>query len=163
MSDNKSQITKDPSLYHLPPQNTEAEESILSSILIDNNTLLDVMEILSPDDFYRSSHQKIFAGITELFSQNEPADLVTLNNLLEEKNQLEEIGGAAYLAQIIDTAPLAVNAQHYARIVHDKAALRRMIEKTNAISQRCFKDQGDVDEIIDFAESAIFEIGQKKK
>ena len=162
MSDNKSQITKDPSLYHLPPQNTEAEESILSSILIDNNTLLDVMEILSPDDFYRSSHQKIFAGITELFSQNEPADLVTLNNLLEEKNQLEEIGGAAYLAQIIDTAPLAVNAQHYARIVHDKAALRRMIEKTNAISQRCFKDQGDVDEIIDFAESAIFEIAQKK-
>ncbi len=162
MSNNKSQITKDPSLYHLPPQNIEAEESILSSILIDNSTLLDVMEILSPDDFYRSSHQNIFAGIAELFSKNEPADLVTLTNLLREKNQLEEIGGAAYLAQIIDTAPLAVNAQHYARIVHDKAALRRMIEKANAISQRCFKDQGDVDEIIDFAESAIFEIARKK-
>jgi len=162
MSNNKSQIAKDPSLYHLPPQNIEAEESILSSILIDNSTLLDVMEILSPEDFYRSSHQNIFAGIAELFSKNEPADLVTLTNLLREKNQLEEIGGAAYLAQIIDTAPLAVNAQHYARIVHDKAALRRMIEKANAISQRCFKDQGDVDEIIDFAESAIFEIARKK-
>ncbi|HEA69699.1 MAG TPA: replicative DNA helicase, partial [Desulfobacterales bacterium] len=162
MSNNESQITKDPSLYHLPPQNIEAEESILSSILIDNSTLLDVMEILSPEDFYRSSHQNIFAGIAELFSKNEPADLVTLTNLLREKNQLEEIGGAAYLAQIIDTAPLAVNAQHYARIVHDKAALRRMIEKANAISQRCFKDQGDVDEIIDFAESAIFEIARKK-
>ncbi|MEE8416229.1 MAG: replicative DNA helicase, partial [Desulfobacterales bacterium] len=128
----------------------------------DNSTLLDVMEILSPEDFYRSSHQNIFAGIAELFSKNEPADLVTLTNLLREKKQLEEIGGAAYLAQIIDTAPLAVNAQHYARIVHDKAALRRMIEKANAISQRCFKDQGDVDEIIDFAESAIFEIARKK-
>ena len=162
MSDNASQITKDPSLYHLPPQNIEAEESILSSILIDNSTLLDVLEILSPEDFYRSSHQNIFAGITELFSNNEPADLVTLTNLLGEKNQLEGIGGAAYLAQIIDTAPLAVNAQHYARIVHDKAALRRMIEKANAISNRCFKDQGDVDEIIDFAESAIFEVVRKK-
>ncbi len=162
MSNNKSQITKDPSLYHLPPQNIEAEESILSSILIDNSTLLDVVEILSPEDFYRSSHQKIFSGITELFSKNEPADLVTLTNLLREKNQLEEIGGAAYLAQIIDTAPFAVNAQHYARIVHDKAALRRLIEKANAISNRCFKDQGDVDEIIDFAESAVFEIAQKK-
>jgi len=162
MSNNESQITKDPSLYNLPPQNIEAEESILSSILIDNSTLLDVMEILSPEDFYRSSHQNIFAGIAELFSKNEPADLVTLTNLLREKKQLEEIGGAAYLAQIIDTAPLAVNAQHYARIVHDKAALRRMIEKANAISQRCFKDQGDVDEIIDFAESAIFEIARKK-
>ncbi|MFQ5484398.1 MAG: replicative DNA helicase [Desulfobacterales bacterium] len=162
MSDNKTQIIKDPSLYHLPPQNIEAEESILSSILIDNSTLLDVVEILSPEDFYRSSHQNIFAGIIELFSKNEPADLVTLTNLLRAKNQLEEIGGAAYLAQIIDTTPLAVNAPHYARIVHDKASLRRLIEKANAISNRCFKDQGDVDEIIDFAESAVFEVAQKK-
>jgi len=153
---------KDPSLYHLPPHNLEAEESILSAILIDNNILLDVLEILSPEDFYKSAHQKIFFSITELFTRNEPTDLVTLTNILREKNKLEEIGGATYLARLVDTVPLAINAQHYAKIVHDKASLRRLIEKSNAITKRCLEDQGDVDNVIDFAESSIFEISEHK-
>jgi len=156
------QIKKDPSLQYLPPQNLEAEESILSSILIDNNTLFEVLEILSPDDFYRSVHQKIFTGISELFFRNEPIDLVTLTNILRERDWLESIGGAAYLANLVDTAPLAVNAQHYAKIIHDKACLRRLIEKTNTIAKRCFEDRGDVENIIDFAESSIFEISENK-
>ncbi|MFC1488257.1 replicative DNA helicase [Thermodesulfobacteriota bacterium] len=153
---------KDPSLYHLPPHNLEAEESILSAILIDNNILLDVLEILSPEDFYKSAHQKIFFSITELFTRNEPTDLVTLTNILREKNKLEEIGGATYLVRLVDTVPLAINAQHYAKIVHDKASLRRLIEKSNAITRRCLEDQGDVDNVIDFAESSIFEISEHK-
>jgi len=153
---------KDPSLYHLPPHNLEAEESILSAILIDNSILLDVLEILSPEDFYKSAHQKIFLSITELFSRNEPTDLVTLTNILREKNQLEEIGGATYLPRLVDTVPLAINAQHYAKIVHEKASLRRLIEKSNAITKRCLEDQGDVDNVIDFAESSIFEISEHK-
>ena len=153
---------KDPSLYHLPPHNLDAEESILSAILIDNSILLDVLEILSPEDFYKSAHQKIFLSITELFSRNEPIDLVTLTNILRERNRLEDIGGATHLARLVDTVPLAINAQHYAKIVHDKASLRRLIEKSNAITKRCLEDQGDVDNVIDFAESSIFEISEHK-
>lgn len=162
MADSQTHIRKDPSLYNLPPQNLEAEESLLSAVLIDNNTLLDVLEILSPDDFYRTAHQKIFSGISDLFSRNEPADLVTLTNILRERNQLEDIGGATYLARLVDTVPLAVNAQYYAKIIHDKASLRRLIEKANFISRKCFEDQGDVDDVIDYAESAIFEISEQK-
>ena len=75
---------------------------------------------------------------------------------------MDEIGGATYLAKLVDTVPLAVNAQHYARIVHDKACLRRLIENANAITKRCFEDRGDVDDIIDFAETSIFEISEHK-
>ena len=153
---------KDPYLYNLPPQSLEAEESILSAILVDNDTLLEVLEILSPEDFYRSAHQKIFSAISELFSKNEPVDLVTLTNILREHDRLEEIGGAAYLANLVDTVPLAVNAQYYAKIVYDKACLRRLIEKSNSIAKRCFEDRGDVDDVIDFAESSIFEISENK-
>lgn len=154
----------DPSLTHLPPQNTEAEASILSAILIDDSILLDVLELLSPEDFYKSTHKYIFAAMSELFARNEPVDLVTLTNLLREQKQLEKIGGATYLASLVDSVPLAVNAQHYARIIRDKAALRLLIKKSNDITKRCFEDGGDVDGVIDFAESAIFEIsGEKNK
>jgi replicative DNA helicase len=162
MADSQLQTNKDPSLYHLPPQNLEAEESILSAILLDNDTLIEVIEILSPEDFYRTAHQKIFAAIAELFIRNEPVDLVTLTNILREQDRLEEIGGATYLANLVDTVPLAVNAQHYAKIVHDKACLRRLIEKSNAIARQCFEDRGNVDNVIDFAESSIFEISENK-
>jgi replicative DNA helicase len=162
MADKKLKTGKDPYLYHLPPQSLEAEESILSAILVDNNTLLEILEILSPEDFYRSAHQKIFSAISELFSRNEPVDLVTLTNILREHDRLEEAGGAAYLANLVDTVPLAVNAQYYAKIVYDKACLRRLIEKTNSIAKRCFEDRGDVDNVIDFAESSIFEISENK-
>ena len=149
-------------MANLPPQNLEAEESILSAVLIDNDTLLDVLEVLTPEDFYKSAHQKIFAAVAQLFSRSEPVDLVTLSNILRAQNRLEEIGGATYLARLVDTVPLAVNAQHYAKIVHDKACLRRLIEKSNKIARRCFEDSDDVDNIIDFAESAIFEISENK-
>ncbi len=153
---------QDPTLHKLPPQSIEAEESILSSILIDNSTLYDVVEILVPEDFYRTAHQKIFSGMTDLFAKSEPVDLVTLANHLKEKGRLEEVGGAAYLANLIDTIPMAVNAQHYARIIRDKSSLRRLIEKANIIVNRCFEDQGDVDEVINYAEKSIFEISENK-
>jgi replicative DNA helicase len=152
----------DPGQYNLPPQNIAAEESIISAILVDNNTLLDVIEILTPQDFYRTAHQKIYAAIIDLFDKAEPIDLVTLANKLKEKGQLEEIGSASYLARLVDTVPLAVNAQHYAKIVHDKATLRRLIEKANAIVKRCFDERGNADDVIDFAEAAVFEISEKK-
>ena len=162
MADQQLQNQKDPSLYRLPPQSIEAEESLLSAILVDNNTLLDVVEILSADDFYRTAHQKIFAAIIDLFDKGEPVDLVTLANNLKERDQLDAVGGATYLARLVDAVPLAVNAQHYAKIIADKSSLRRLIEKTNAITKRCYDERGKVDDIIDFAESSVFEISERK-
>lgn len=163
MSQNPAKTAvKDPTLQKLPPHSIEAEESILSALLLDNSTLLDILEILAPENFYRTAHQKIFAAISELFAKAEPVDLVTLTNILRDKNQLEEIGGAAYLARIVDTVPSAINVQHYARIVRDKSSLRRLIAKANDITQHCYEDGGDLDEVLDFAESAVFEISEDK-
>ena len=149
-------------LGKLPPQNTDAEEALLSAILIDNSIINDVVEILSDEDFYRSKHQVIFRSIVELFENNEPVDLVTLTNQLKKSDKLEEIGGASFLSKLIDEVPLAVNARHYAKIIHDKASLRELIKNGYAIIKRSLKEAEDVENIIDFAESCIFKISEKK-
>jgi replicative DNA helicase len=94
-----------------------SKQSLISAILIDNNVLDEVADIIESEDFYATAHQKIYAGILELTAQGKPADLVTLVNLLRNKNQLDSIGGAAYLSKIVDFVPLAVNAGHYAGII----------------------------------------------
>jgi len=161
MAEKSPQTTKDSERLEVPPQNIEAEESVLSRILVESKALLDVVEILAPADFYRTSHQKIFAAMTDLFNRNEPIDAVTVANHLKESGQLEQVGGAAYLARLLDVPP-AVDAPHYAGIIHDKAVLRRLIEKSNAIAKRCFLEQGNADDIVDFAEASIFEVTDKK-
>ena len=153
---------KDPSLYHVPPQNLEAEESILSAILINNNALLDVIGVLRDEDFYKPGHRKIFSAVCELFNRNDPVDLVTLANILKQRGDIEEIGGAAYLASLVDSVPLAVNCRHYAQIVHEKACLRLLIEKSQDIVKRCLEDRERAEDIIDFAENEIFKIAENK-
>ena len=153
--------------YKLPPQNIEAEESLLSAILLDNSTLIDIVEILSPEDFYSTSHRKIYEAVVDLFAKNEPVDLITLANRLTEKGIIEEVGdkdhrGIIYLSWLTDAAPAAVNAPHYAKIVRDRACLRRLIQKAGEITRRCYEAQGDVDDVINFAESSIFEISEDK-
>lgn len=160
MPDSPYPAPQDPALHRLPPQSIEAEESILSAILIDNDTLIDILEILCADDFYKTAHAIIFSAIESLYAKSEPVDLVTLSNILRERNELEKIGGAAYLARLVDAVPVAVNAHHYARIIHDKAILRRLIERSNTISRRCFEDRGEVTSVIEFAQSAIFELSE---
>ncbi len=153
----------DPLLNKIPPHDIDAEESLLSAIFIDNNNLLDVVDILIPEDFYKTAHQKIFRAIIELFSKSEPSDLVTIATKLKEKHELEEIGGAAFLASIADSAPMAVNAVHYAKIIKEKACLRALITSSSAIIEKCLKDQGDFENIVDFAESSIFRITEAKQ
>ncbi|MGM0453527.1 MAG: replicative DNA helicase [Thermodesulfobacteriota bacterium] len=162
MSSAGLQVNKDPSFQKLPPQSIEAEESLISAVLLDNSTLLDILEVVSPDDFYKSAHQKIFAAITDLFSEDEPVDLVTLAERLKKDNQLESVGGAVYLAKIVDTAPVPANAKNYATIVRDKATLRRMITTANDIVQRCYEQTGNIDEVIDNAESSLLAIAEQK-
>lgn len=157
-----SKAAADPSFQKLPPQSIEAEESIISAALLDNNVLLDILETVSPDDFYKPAHQKIFAAILALFSDGEPVDLVTLAERLKQDNHLESVGGAVFLAKIVDTAPVPANAKHYAKIIHEKASLRRMIGTANEIVTRCYEESGDVEEVIDYAESMLFDIAEQK-
>jgi replicative DNA helicase len=162
MTNRRAEKKTDTPAVMLPPQNVEAEESLLSAVLIDNTLLLEIIEMVSPEDFYRSAHQRIFRAMIDLFEKNEPIDLITLSNNLKSKSLLEEIGGAAYLANLIDAVPMAVNVHHYAKIVSEKAVLRRLIEKAGQISRRCFEDMEDLDEIVDFAQKSIFEIAENK-
>ncbi len=141
----------------VPPNSVEAEEAIISSILLDNTVLDDVAEILDPGDFYKSVHQEIFAAFLRLYGRSEPIDLVTLTHCLEASGTLEKIGGATQLARIVDAAPLAVNAKHYAKIVSEKAFLRNMANQARRITARCLESEGNVDAVVDFVESSIFE------
>ncbi len=162
MVSRKNNITTDPLLSKTPPHDMGAEESILSAIFINNDSLHDIIDILSDEDFYKGAHKKIFRVILELANKEEPADLVTVANRLKEKEELESIGGAAYLAAISDAAPVAVNAVHYARIIKGKASLRQLITASSSIIEKCLKDKGDFVDIIDFAESSILNISEKK-
>jgi len=149
-----------PSSYRLPPQNIEAEQCVLGGILIENQALLKVIDILHPDDFYKEAHGIIYEAIIDLFDRNEPQDLVTVYNILKSKGKLDAIGGAAYLAEITETMPVAANIGYYGKIVYDKAVLRRLIQKASDIVTMCYGEIGDVNEVLESAEAGIFEISQ---
>ena len=149
-----------PTGYRLPPQNVEAEQCVLGGILIENQALLKVIDILHPDDFYKEAHGIIYEAMIDLFDRNEPQDLVTVFNILKSKGKLDAIGGAAYLAEITETMPVAANIGYYAKIVYDKAILRRLIQKASDIVTMCYGETGDVNEVLESAEAGIFEISQ---
>jgi len=152
----------DLSSHKLPPQNIEAEESILGGILIENEAINRVTEILDPDDFYRDAHRKIFNALINLSERDEPADLITLTNELRKIDQLDSIGGASYLTSLIDSVPTAANIEYYAKIVKEKATLRKLIQTSTEIITQSYEDRGDVEMFLDEAERAIFEISEKR-
>ncbi len=152
----------DPSLYKLPPQNTEAEQSILGSILLENGAINAAQEILSKDDFYSEAHRKIFSVIVDLSDKNEPVDLITLSNALKNRNTLDSVGGTAYLASLVDNVPSAANVANYAKIVKEKAILRGLIGSATEIINSCYETGSDVDQVLDKAEHSIFEISENK-
>lgn len=148
--------------HKIPPQNIEAEQSVLGGILIENEAINRVMEILAPEDFYRESHRKIYHALIELSERDEPADLITTTNELRKKGELEAVGGASYLAYLIDSVPSAANIEYYARIVKEKAILRKLIETSTEIITQSYEDRTDVEAFLDEAEKAIFEISEKR-
>lgn len=152
----------DPSTYKLPPQNLEAEQSILGSILLENNSINNVLEIISHSDFYSEAHRKIFNLMVELSEKNEPVDFITLSNALRNKNILDSVGGAAYLASLVDNVPSAANVANYAKIVKEKAILRGLIGSATDIISSCYETGSDVDQVLDQAEHSIFEIAENK-
>jgi len=148
--------------FGLPPQNLEAEESLLCALLLDNDEMSAVREILEPEDFYSTAHTKIFAAMIELTNQEKPIDLVTLTNCLKTRDQLEKIGGAVYLARLVDTVPIAVNnVLHYAEIVKEKAIKRMIIERMNVLIKEAFDDTTELDELLAKAMETFSIITQK--
>ena len=146
----------------LIPQNKEAEQSVLGSILIENQSFLKTYGLIAADDFYFEAHRKIFSAMTELFDQGDPLDLLTLPEKLRKNGQLEETGGVAYLASLVEMVPTAANIKYYARIVKEKAVLRNLITAATDIITECYEDTDDIEELLDKAEKRVFEISERK-
>lgn len=145
----------------LPPQNIEAEQSVLGSLMLDKDAIIKVSDILRPEDFYRGAHQFIFETMLELFEQGEPIDLLSISNRLEEKGELEKIGRISYLTDLINTVPSAANIVHYAKIVQKKKMHRDLIEAAHHITQLGYQEIEEVENIIDEAEKRIFAVSQR--
>ncbi|MDO8499602.1 MAG: replicative DNA helicase [bacterium] len=145
----------------IPPQSLEAEMSLLGSILLDKDTMLKIADIVIAGDFYKDSHAKIFDSMMDLYADNEPIDLLTLTNRLEEKKILETVGGRAYLASLTNIVPTASNAVNYADIVHRKAVRRRMLTASQEISRLGYAENDDLETILDEAQQHLFGVSQK--
>ncbi len=149
-------------ISRVPPQNLEAEQSVLGGILIDCSAINRVLEFLTPDDFYREAHRKIFKAMVSLFERGAPIDLITLTETLKAMDLLDEVGGASYIAALADSVPTAANISYYARIVKEKALQRRLIEVATEIATAAYEDVHDIEEFLDNAERKIFEISERR-
>ena len=145
-----------------PPANLEAEQSVLGAILLRAEALDQVADLLTPEDFYRSGHGHIFQAMLDLWSRGEPVDLVTATALLKERGQLEGVGGPVFLAALSEHVGTAANAAYYARLVHEKAVLRRLLACSQNIAQACLAPVEDVEQFLDRAESEVFKVAESK-
>ena len=146
----------------LPPQNLEAEVSVLGGVLLDNEALNRVLEVMKEGDFYRESHRKIFSAILDLYEKSEPVDLITLTEALKKRDALEAVGGVEYLNSLVNSVPTAANISYYAKIVKEKAILRKLINRSTDIISQVYGVSGDVDDFLDQAERSIFEISEDR-
>ncbi len=146
----------------VPPQSIEAEMSILGGILLDNEAINRSLEVIRAEEFYREPHRKIFRAMIDLSNNGEPCDLITLTTILKKKGELEEVGGGAYLATLVDFVPTAANIVYYCRIVKEKAVARNLITAATEIVTKSFEEQSNVDELLDQAQKTIFEISENK-
>ena len=145
----------------IPPQNIEAEQSILGSLLIDKDAIIKVADILTADDFYRQDHGEIFQAILKLFEKRKPIDVLTLTDELEKLKKLKEVGGASYITTLVNSVPTSAHVTTYATIVHQKATLRRLISAASRIAEFGFDEVADLETILDKAESTLFAVSQK--
>jgi len=145
----------------LPPQSIEAEQSVLGSILLSKKAIIKIADILGIEDFYRGVHGIIFEIMLELFEKNEPIDIMSISNRLEEKELLEKIGGSGYLTELVNTVPTAANVVHYAQIVRRKKMLRDLIEAAHDITKLSYQETEDIENVLDKAEQNIFAVSQR--
>ena len=144
------------------PHNLDAERSVLGAILLDNQAFHPAIEVLEAGDFYLDSHRRLFGRITHLSEQNRPIDLITLHDELERSDELEAVGGSAYLSSLVDGVPRVSNVEHYARIVKEKALLRNLINASSNIINQALEAEEEADEVLDRAEHAIFALAEER-
>ena len=146
----------------IPPQNLDAERSVLGGVLLDNAALNEILELLKPEDFYRDAHRKVFEAMCALSSRGEPIDRVTLKDELTSLGAYETVGGEDFIDLLDKLVPSAANLIYYATIVHEKALARRVIEAAHAIATQGYEQAGEVGEFLDDAERRIFAITEEK-
>ncbi|MDO8520247.1 MAG: replicative DNA helicase [Deltaproteobacteria bacterium] len=145
-----------------PPQNLEAERAVIGAILIDNDSINKVLEFLGTEDFYHEGHRKIFSAMVGLSEGSSPTDIVTVTDRLQTAGLLELAGGASYISALADSIPSSANVVSYAKIIREKALIRRMIEAASEIATQGYESADDADGLLDQAERMIFSISENK-
>jgi len=144
----------------VPPHSLDAEKSVLGSLLIDKDSIIKVSDFLKPEDFYHDAHKMAYQSILDLYDKRTPIDLVTLSNVLEDKNELKLIGGASYLALLANEVPTSTHIFQYATIVKEKAILRKLIIAGDAIKGLGYRESENIEELIDTAEKSLFSVSE---
>ncbi|NIA21697.1 MAG: replicative DNA helicase, partial [Anaerolineaceae bacterium] len=152
-----------PSLEHVPPHSVEAEMSVLGSMMLDRHAVGLALQLVKPEDFYVPSHQLIARTLIALYDKNVPIDFVTVLDALSEHGGAEEVGGGQYLAQLAESVPSAANAEHYAKIVRNKALLRNFISTTGQLISEAFAEDRTTEDFLDHAEQMIFDVTERKE
>ncbi len=147
----------------IPPHNEEAERCVLGAAMLSKDAMFDVIEEVKADDFYNENHKEIFNAIMDLYRDNKPVDMLTVCEELKTKKALEMVGGRAYIAALTTEVPSTTNAGEYAKIVSEKASLRALINTAEDIMNKGYEGKDDTQDILNFAESGIFQIGQKRQ
>ena len=145
----------------IPPQNIDAEKSLLGAVLIDEDTLADVSELVKPKDFYDKNHEMIYDGMLRLYEKHKPVDMLTLTDELKRKDHLSLVGGSAYLSELTNYVPTAAHAEAYADLVSQKAVRRRLIKASGDISEMGYDEDSDVQELLSKAESELFNVSDQ--
>jgi replicative DNA helicase len=145
----------------VPPQNIEAEMSVLGSLMLDKDAIVKIADLVRPEDFYKDANRLIYETMLELFEDREPIDVLSLSNKLEEKKKLEEVGGSGYLTDLVNSVPTASNIIHYAKVVQKKSLLRKLIAAASEIVEMGFQESEDVEKVLDEAEQRLFSVSQK--
>ena len=144
----------------IPPHNKEAEQSVLGSILIDKDGIIKIVDLVNPEDFYYDTHKMVYEAMIDLYNRHDPIDLLTLANLLEERKQIDTIGGPAYLAELTSLVPTATHIYKYAQIVKNKSTLRKMVKAGSIISGCGYSEEEDITNLLEKAEKEVFGISQ---
>ncbi len=146
----------------VPPQAIDIERAVLGAMLIDRQAISKVVEILDETCFYRNSHRKIYQAVIALFERDEPADQITMAEELRKRKELEEIGGVSYLAEIAGEVPTSANVEYHAKIVLEKALLRKLINVSSQTAEECYENAGNAFDLIDRAEQRIFGLSERR-
>ena len=144
------------------PQSLEAEQAVLGSMLTSKEAVAKALQWLKPNMFYKDAHAKIASSMVDLFEKGEPVDAVSVVNILKKKDELKGVGGAYYISGLAESVPTTANVEHYSKIVLEKSILRTLIQVSHEVSKNASQDNQDVDDILDAAESAIFNISEKR-